>query len=320
MAGLTPGRRALVALPLLARPARAQDWPARPIRIVVPFTPGGPVDLVARLMADRLRDRLGQPVLIDNRPGAGGNLGIRAVAQAAPDGTTFLLTSSSLAIGPALQGTQAVDPRTELTPISLVVEIATTITALPGRFADFPALLRAARERPGIVTYGSSGIGSSNHLSGALLCATAGINMVHVPYRGASLAMNAVLSREVDMAFASTVETIGAHRDGRARILAVTTPARIPALPDVPAAIEAVPGYVAPNWYAFAGPPGLPEAITRRMTAELARMRDDADFRTRLVAVGTEPLMSSPAELAQRLAREVPTWQRVAAEAGIRPD
>lgn len=144
-------RRALLALPFLPRPALAQDWPARPIRIVVPFTPGGPVDVVARLLSERLRDRLGQPVLIDNRPGAGGNLGIRAVAQAAPDGTTFLLTSSSLAIGPAIQGAQAVDPRTELTPISLVVEIATTITARPGRFADFPAMLRAARDAPGTV-------------------------------------------------------------------------------------------------------------------------------------------------------------------------
>ena len=313
-------RRALLALPFLASPALAQDWPARPVRIVVPFTPGGPVDVVARLLSERLRDRLGQPVLIDNRPGAGGNLGIRAVSQAPPDGTTFLLTSSSLAIGPALQGAQAVDPRTELTPISLVVEIATTITALPGRFAGFPAMLRDARANPGTLTYGSSGTGSSNHLSGAMLCATAGIALVHVPYRGAALAMNAVLARDIDMIFASTVETLAAHRDGRARILAVTTPARIAALPEVPAAIEFVPGYVAPNWFAFAGPPGLPAAITSRMSDELLRMKGDATLRARLESLGTEPEMSSPAALAERLAREVPTWQRVAAEAGIRPD
>lgn len=144
--------------------------------------------------------------------------------------------------------------------------------------------------------------------------------MVHVPYRGASLAMNAVLSRDIDSVFASTVETLGAHRDGRARILAVTTHARIAALPDVPAAVEAVPGYVAPNWFAFAGPPGLPAAITARIASELALMRDDAEFRARLVMLGTEPTMSSPAQLAERLAQEVPTWQRVAAEAGIRAE
>ena len=314
-------RRALLALPVLASPALAQDWPTRSIRIVVPFTPGGPVDVVARLIAERLRDRLGQPVLIDNRPGAGGNLGIRMVAQAPPDGATFLLTSSSLAIGPAIQGSQAVDPRTELTPISLVIELATTIAGRPdGRFASFDALLREARAQPGTVTYGSSGIGSSNHLSAALLCATAGINIVHVPYRGAALSMNAVMARDIDVVFASTVETLAAHHDGRARILAVTTPARIAALPDVPAAIEFVPGYVAPNWFAFAGPPGLPAPIVARLSAEFTAMRAEPEFRARLVALGTEPLMSSPAALSERLARDVPTWQRVATEAGIRAE
>ena len=313
-------RRAVLALPILASPALAQDRAARPIRIVVPFTPGGPVDVVARLLAERLRDRLGQPVLVDNRPGAGGNLGIRFVAQAAPDGTTLLLTSSSLAIGPALHGAQSVDPRTELTPLSLVVEVATTIATRPDRFADLPALLREAREKPGTLTYGSSGVGSSNHLSGALLCAAAGISMVHVPYRGASLAMNAVLSREIDLIVASTVETIAAHRDGRARILAVTTPARIAALPEVPAAIEHVPGYVAPNWFAFAAPPGLPAPVVARLSAELAALRGDAELMARLVALGVQPVLSPPAILAERLAQDVPTWQRVAAQAGIRAE
>lgn len=310
---------ALAAAPF-ARPALAQDWPQRPVRIIVPFTPGGPVDVVARMIAERLRERLGQPVLIENRAGAGGSLGVRMVAQAPPDGAMFVLTSSSLAIGPALH-LQAPDPRTELTPVSLIAEIATTIAARPEpRLADFATLLRAARASPGTITYGTSGIGSSNHLSGALLASAAGITLVHVPYRGASLAMNALLARDIDIVFASTVETLPAHRDGRVRILAVTTAARIPALPDVPAAVESVPGYVAPNWFAIAGPPGLPAPILARLSAELQRLRDDADFRARLASLGTEPLMSPPRVLAERLAADVPAWQRIAAEAGIRAE
>jgi tripartite-type tricarboxylate transporter receptor subunit TctC len=309
------------ALPwLLAAPAFAQDWPTRPIRLIVPFTPGGPVDTVGRLIAERLREKLGQPVVIENRAGAGGSLGVRVVAQAPPDGTAFVLTSSSLAIWPAMHPQGGLDPRTDLTPVTLVAEIATTITARPDRFADFAALLAEARARPGALTYGTSGIGSSNHLSGALLAAVAGVRLEHVPYRGASVAMNALLARDIDMVFASTVETIPAHRDGRARILAVTTAARIPALPDVPAAIEAVPGYVAPNWFAMAGPPGLPEPILARLSEALMAMRDEPDFRARLATLGTEPVMSAPAVLAARLAADIPTWRRVAEQQGIRAE
>jgi tripartite-type tricarboxylate transporter receptor subunit TctC len=317
-------RRALPAL-LLAAPALAQDWPARPIRLIVPFTPGGPVDVVARLLAERLRDSLGQPVLIENRAGAGGSLGVRQVATAPPDGTSFVLTSSSLAIWPAMhpsghpQG--GLDPRVDLTPISLVADIATTIVARPEPPLDsLAALLRAAAATPGGITYGTSGIGSSNHLSGALFAAMAGVQMTHVPYRGASVAMNALLSRDIDIVFASTVETLPAHRDGRARILAVTTPARIPSLPEVPAAIEAVPGYVAPNWFALAGPPGLPAAIIARLTATLASLRQDRNFAARLADLGAIAVLSPPEILAARLAEDIPTWRRVAEEAGIRAE
>lgn len=313
-------RRTLPAL-LLALPALAQEWPSRPIRLIVPFTPGGPVDTVGRLIAERLRDRLGQPVVIENRAGAGGSLGVRMVAQAPPDGTAFVLTSSSLAIWPAMHPQGGLDPRTDLTPISLVADIATTIVARPEpRLAALPDLLREARARPGEITYGTSGIGSSNHLSGALFAAMAQVQLQHVPYRGASVAMNALLARDIDTVFASTVETLAAHRDGRARIIAVTTPARIPTLPDVPAAIEFVPGYVAPNWFAMAGPPGLPAPILARMSAELALIGQDAEFRARLAQLGAVPVLSPPETLAARLAEDIPSWRRIAEEAGIRAE
>lgn len=312
-------RRALLALP--AAPALAEDWPSRPIRLVVPFSPGGPVDVVGRLIAEWLRARMGQPVLIENRAGAGGSLGVRLVVAAPPDGTSFVLTSSSLAIWPAMHPSDGLDPRVDLTPVSLVADIATTIVARPEpRLADLATLLRAARDDSGGLTYGTSGIGSSNHLSGALFAAMAGVRLTHVPYRGASVAMNALLARDIDIVVASTVETLPAHRDGRVRILAVTTPARIPALPEVPAAIEAVPGYVAPNWFALAGPAGLSPPILARLSAELALLREDPGFQTRLAALGAIPVLSSPQVLAARLAEDIPNWRRTAEQAGIRAE
>lgn len=307
---------------LAAAPATAQEaWPARPIRLVIPFAPGGPIDTVGRLIGEKLRERLGQPFVIDNRAGAGGSIGLRAVAQSPPDGYALVLTSSSLAILPAIYANLGFDPRTDLAPVSLVAEIAATIVVRADhRFRSLQALLDEAKAKPGSVTYGTSGIGSSNHLSGAMLAATARLDLTHVPYRGAAQAMNALYSGDIDVVFASTVETLSHAREGRARILAVTTAQRIPALPDVPAAVEIVPGYVAPNWFAMAAPRGLPAPILARLTAELAALRTDADFRARFATLGAEPLMSAPDILAARLAEDVPTWRRVAAEAGIRAE
>ena len=311
-----------LALALTAAPAMGQEaWPARPVRLIIPFAPGGPIDTVGRLIGERLRDRLGQPLVIDNRAGAGGSIGLRAAVQAPPDGYTLVLTSSSMAILPAIYANLGFDPRTDLTPVSLVAEIATTIVVRANhRFTNLQAMLDEARAKPGSITYGTSGIGSSNHLSGAMLAAVARIDITHVPYRGAAQATNALYAGDIDVVFASTVETLPQARDGRARILAVTTAARIPALPDVPAAVEIIPGYIAPNWFAMASPAGLPQPILTRLSAELATLRDDAQFRARFATLGAEPLMSAPEILAGRLAEDVPTWRRVAAAAGIRAE
>ncbi|MBR0648205.1 tripartite tricarboxylate transporter substrate binding protein [Roseomonas terrae] len=317
-------RRSLPALGFaaIAAPALAQEtWPARPIRLVIPFAPGGPIDTVGRLIGERLREKLGQPFIIDNRAGAGGSIGLRSVVQSPPDGYHFVLTSSSLAILPAIYANLGFDPRTDLTPVSLVAEIATTIVVRADhRFATLQDLVAEARAKPGIITYGTSGIGSSNHLSGAMLASVARIDLTHVPYRGAAQATNALYAGDIDVVFASTVETLGQVREGRARILAVTTASRIPFVPEVPAAVEIVTGYIAPNWFAIAAPKGLPEPILARMSAELIALRGDADFRARFATLGAEPLMSTPDVLAARLAEDVPTWRRVAAEAGIRAE
>jgi tripartite-type tricarboxylate transporter receptor subunit TctC len=314
-------RRSTLALPFggIARAWGEEAWPARPVRLVIPFGAGGPIDGVGRLLAEQLRDRLGQPWLIDNRPGAGGSIGIRAVVQAPPDGSVFLLTSASLASVPALYPDQGLDPRATLTPISLVADVPTAmVVRADGPYRSVADVLAAARQRPGSLTYGSGGAGSSNHLSGALFASTAGVQLEHISYRGAAPAMIALFAGEIDLVFASTVETLPHVQGGRARLLGVTTAARLPALPQVPAVAEFVPGYVALNWYAIAGPRGLPPPIVERLAGTLAALRDLPEIKARFGAAGTVPLLTGPGDLSALLASDVPKWQRVVAEAGIR--
>jgi tripartite-type tricarboxylate transporter receptor subunit TctC len=308
---------AALALPTLAR-AQA-PWPDRPVRIVIPFGAGGPIDSIGRLLAEHLKERLGQPFIIDNRPGAGGSIGIRTVVQAPPDGATILLTSASLASVPALYPAQGLDPRSALTPVSLVADVPTAmVVRAEGPFRSVQDVIAAARARPGQLTYGSGGAGSSNHLSGALFASAAGIELSHISYRGAAPAMTALHAGEIDMVFASTVETLPHVRGGRMRLLGVATPRRIEALPDTPAIAEIVPGYVALNWYAIAGPRGLPQPIVARLAETLGALRDLPDIRARFAAAGTVPLLTGPGELAALLEADVPQWQRVVTEAGIR--
>ena len=321
-------RRALLAaagaLGPAAAPARGAQpaaWPERPVRLVIPFGAGGPIDTVGRLIAEPLRERLGQPFVIDNRPGAGGAIGLRAVMQAPPDGHMLLLTSSSLASLHALMPREGLDPREGTTPLSLVADVPTAVVVrADSPIRDIAGLVAAARAQPGRLTYGSGGVGSSNHLSGALFAARAGVEMTHVSYRGAAPAMTALIAGEIDVVFASTVETLGHVRAGRARMLAVTTARRVPALPAVPAAAETVPGYVALNWYAMAGPRGLAPEVVARLSAALGSLREEPAVRERILGLGATPLFTLPADLAARLAEEVPLWQRVVAEAGIRAE
>jgi len=317
--GLT--RRGLGAALLggLAAPAIAQAsaWPDRPVRLISPFAPGGPQDVPARFFVDALTPKLGQPVVFDSRAGAGGQVGMQHVAQAT-DGHTFLITSTAVATLPALRRNLGFDPLTDLLPVTLVMQSPFTFVVRPDGPASFAELLTRAREAPGRVTFGSSGVGSSTHLMTAMLMQRAGVNMTHVPYRGSQLIMNALLAGDIDC-FTGDVSVPLPHiRAGTARCIAVTTEARAPLLPDVPAVREAVPGYASTLWYGlFAAKATPPEAI-RRMLAELTPLRaPEGELSRRLAETGAELLLTGPEPLAERLRTEIPQWRAVVEAAGL---
>jgi tripartite-type tricarboxylate transporter receptor subunit TctC len=320
---MTITRRALGAASLLgglAAPAlaRAAAWPDRPVRLISPFAPGGPQDVPGRFFVDALTPRLGQPVVFESRAGAGGLVGMQHVAQAT-DGHTFLITSTAVATLPALRRDLGFDPLTDLLPVTLVMQSPFTFVVRPNGPASFAEFLARAREAPGRLTFGSSGVGSSTHLMAAMLMQKAGVQLTHVPYRGSQLIMNALLAGDIDC-FTGDVSVPLPHiRAGTVRCIAVTTEQRAPLLPDVPSAGEVVPGYAATLWYGlFAAKATPPEAIGR-MLAELAPLRaPEGALARRLRETGAELLLTGPEPLAERLRAEIPQWRAVVAAAGLR--
>jgi len=298
-----------------------ENWPARTVRLIVPQAPGSPIEIPTRIVADHLSRRLGATFIVENRAGAGGGIGSQYVAQQPPDGAAFLATSAGLSIVPTLQPALGFDPQRDLDPISLLCDVPSGLL-VRGKsiLADVPQLLAHAKAHPGELTYASGGVGSANHLAGALFCSLAGVEMTHVPYRGVSQAVTAVYSGDISLIFGSTLELLQHVRQGRARLLGVTMPARVPALPEVPAIAEFVPGYAAPNWFCLMAPRGLPPALLVRLTAELTLLRDAPELRSRMADGAATIRMDGPAPLAARLAEEVPKWRDLAARAGIRPD
>ena len=315
-------RRALL-LGALAAPAvaRAQAaWPSRTMRFIVPFQAGGPVEIPARFIAEHLTQKLGQPCIVEPRPGAGGALGIQYVVQQ-NDAHTMLFTTSAVAILPAMMKQPPFDPLVDLTPISMVTDAPMVLLVK----ADSPLrslehLLAEARARPGRLSYGSSGAGSTTHLAGALLGVKAGVELLHIPYRGAAQAVNALYAGDTDLMVTGTGEATPHVREGRLRALAVTSTHRAPLLPEVPAAGELVPGYAMTIWYAMFGPRGMDPAIVRRLAAEIAPMRTGSALAARANAAAQDVLLDGPEPLAARMAREVPLWKDVARQAGIQAE
>lgn len=322
---ITLARRRLLALaPAVALPraGRAQggEWPTRPVRFIVPFAPGGPVEIPARFLAEQLSRTLGQPVVVETRPGAGGALGIQAVL-AANDGHTLLFTTSSVAILPALMRDPGYDPFRDLVPVTLVTDAPMALLARPDwPVRDFADFLRQARARPGHFSFASSGAGSTTHLAGELLKLRAGIDILHVPYRGAGQAVNALYAGDTDLLVTGLIETLRHVSERRLRAIAVTSARRSPALPEVPAIAEAVPGFDMSIWYCVMAPRGTPPAVVERLAAELARHRSGNRLAEQMAASGVELLLDGPAPLAARLQREVPQWKELAAAAGIRAE
>lgn len=314
----------------VAPPAAAQDpaWPSRPITILTGFPPGAGTDLYARRLAEPLALALGQPVVVDHRTGAGGNLASEYVARARPDGTTLLLgTAGTHAINPALYRSLAFDPLRDVTHVALLGDVPNVLLVNPEKrpaLADCAAVIAAARARPGELTYASTGNGASTHLAGAQFAAAAGITLTHVPYRGQPGAMTALLGGEVDLFFNQSGPSIGPVRQGQLRALAVTVPGPVAALPGVPPVPAAcgLPGFESSTWYGLFAPPGLPAAILERLAAEVARIVGTPEFRRWLIEEQgiTPPTDASPAAFRQVHEADVGRWAAVVARSGARVD
>ncbi|MFT8244881.1 Bug family tripartite tricarboxylate transporter substrate binding protein [Roseomonas sp. BN140053] len=303
----------------LARPAAAQGaWPGRTVRIIVPFAPGGTTDIPARITADHLARHLGQAFVVENRSGAGGAVGIRAVAQAT-DGHTLLHTTSAVAILPALQRDPGFDPLADLQPITLTT--ASPILLIVRADSPFPNLrsyLARAREAPGKVSFSSSGIGTTVHLAGELLRARAGVDLLHVPYRGSAPSATAVLAGEADSGFLSPIEVLPHIRAGRLRVLATAARSRTALAPEAPTITEAVPNYDGIElWFALFGPRNLPPEVSATLMRQLAPLRSGSVLSDRMAELGADVLLDGPEALAARMRAEVPLWKTIAERAGI---
>ena len=302
--------------------AWAQAWPARPIRMVIAFAPGGPTDIVARVIAAKLSEQLGQTVLVENRPGAGGNLAAELVAKAAPDGYTLFYNTSAITIGPALYGKVNYDTLRDFAPISTTATNPMVLMVNPSlppktakEFVDY------ARANPGKLNYGSSGSGTITHLATAALASQLGLTMTHVPYKGSAPAL-------VDLAAGTTqvmTDTVNSAmpylKDGRMRALAVTMPRRLAVLPDVPTLSETVmPGMEMTAWQGIVAPAGTPAPIIQRVHAEIQKALANPEVRSKLVAAGTEILGSTPEEYAAYIRSELARWSRIVKETGAKAD
>jgi tripartite-type tricarboxylate transporter receptor subunit TctC len=306
---------------LAAAPAAAQPaWPSKPIRMIVAFVPGGGTDIVARLLAPRFAEVLGQTVVIDNRGGAGGNIGTEAAARAAPDGYTLLMGNvAPNAINVSLAPVPF-DPVKDFAPISQVAitpNVLVVHPALPVK--SVKDLLALARAKPGALAFPSAGNGTSSHLAGELLKNLAKIDMLHVPYKGGGAALADLLGGQVQLMFATTPAAMPQVKAGRLRAIAVTTKARSQALPDLPTMIESgVPNYEAATWYGLLAPAATPRVVIERMHAETVKILAAPDMREKLVAQGFEPVGSSPAEFAAYIQSQIETWAKVIRAAGLR--
>jgi tripartite-type tricarboxylate transporter receptor subunit TctC len=317
-------RAALVALLLAAAtalPAQAQPYPNRPIKLIVPFPPGGPVDVMARVVVQRLAIGLGQ-VIIDNRPGAGGTLGSRAAAMAEPDGYTLLFGSSTtLAAGPSLSRNLGYDPVKSFVPVGMISSVPFVLAISPHIPARTLAELVAyAKANPGKVNFGAP-TGTLPHLTGEMLKMRTGIDIVHIPYKGAATAITDVLSGQMDMAFEPISVMVGHVREGTVIPLVVTGAARSPELPDVPTMIESgYPGFVSMSWTGIVAPAGTPPEVVAKLNRAVIDSFGSKEARESLARLGAEPNFGTPESFGAMIAAEIPKWAETVRAAGVRLD
>ena len=313
----------VLALAAPASGAQAQTYPNKPIRLVCPFPPGGAVDIASRSVAQALSQQLGQPVTVDNRPGAGGNIGAEIVAKAAPDGYTLLMaTSNILAINPALYSKVPFDSLKDFAPISIVVSLNNVLVLNPSvPYKSVAEVIAAAKAQPGKLTYASSGNGTSIHLSGELFKSMAGVDMLHIPYKGSAPAVTDLLAGQVNMMFDNIPSSLPHIKAGKLRALAVTGSKRASSLPDLPTIAEAaIPGYESYVWFGVVAPAGTPPEIIKRLNTELAKAAVTPDFRDRLTGQGYDVLSTTPEQMTESIRSEMIKWGKIVKASGARVD
>jgi len=314
----------IVWISLAAFPVSAQapdPYPSKPLRFILPFPPGGPTDILGRLLGDRLASSLGQPVIVENRGGAGGNVGAEAAAKSAADGYTLVLVAPSLAISPSLYSKLNYDPLRDFAPVSLVATVPNVIVTQPALAPTLQEFIALAKSKPGGMNFGSGGSGTSNHLAGELFNIVTGTKLVHVPYKGVNLAMNDVLAGAIHLVVIGLPAAAPHIKSGRLRALGVIAPQRLPALPEVPTVAEAgLPDFEVTTWYGVLAPAGTPRPVVARLNSELAKILYSPDMKDKLNAIGADPMTSTPEEFAIYLRQETVKWANVVLKAGLKAD
>ena len=315
---------ALLALGTVATAplAWAQAYPSKPIRIVVGYPAGGASDVAARIVGQKLSERMGQPVVIDNRPGSAGNVGAEAVVRAAPDGYTLLLGTISLSVNPSLYPKMTYDPAKDLVAVSMISSTPFLLVSNPNSpYKTTKDLLDGARSTAGGINYATAGNGSGSHLFTELLSSTAGIKLVHVPYKGAAPAMNDVLGNQVPVTFDNIITTLPLVKSGKLRALAVSTKTRSKVAPEIPTLDESgVPGFDATAWFGLFAPAGTPRDVVVKLNQEVAEAVKDATVNDKLLQLGAEPVSSSPEAFDAFFKGEVAKWARVVKSAKVQID
>ncbi len=300
---------------------QAPGYPVKPIRLIVPFTPGGSNDLLGRVIAQKFTDAWGQPAIIDNRPGGGSTIGIETVVRAAPDGYTLLVTSGGIAINGALYKL-SFDPVKDLAPVALLAQMPYLVavnTALPVKSAA--DLINMAKAQPGKLTFASSGAGTSSHLMGEMFKSHAKIDMLHIAFKGGSPAVNSVIAGEVNVIFNVITGTLSSVRAGRLRGLAVSSSKRVEVAPEIPTVAESgLPGFEVIAWYNMFAPARTPRPVVNTINAEINRMLQQPDVREKLLALGVVPLTGTPEALGDYLKFEAARWAKLIKEAGIKAE
>jgi len=317
-------RKLLTVLCMLATPlALAQSWPAKPIRLMVPFPPGGSTDIVARIVAQKLSEKLGQSIVVENRGGAGGTLGTATVARAAPDGYTLGVASTSThVVAPGVYAKLDYDPVKDFAPVGLMAVSPYLLVVTPSLPAKtLQELVALAKKQPGRLNYASAGIGSTTHLAMEMLKYASATYMLHIPYNGNGPAGTAVIGGQVEVLFGSLPALLPHAKSGRARALAVGTPKRSPSLPEVPTVAESgYPGFDASLWLAIMAPAGTPQPIIERLNKELVAIVTAADTREAFDKAGAEPLTGTPADLAAMIRDGVPKYAQIIRTAGVKAE